>query len=165
MTKTKKNKNKHLINFSIGDWSNDGHGKENQYVVESSLPGQDLREIYFKACEKLGVRLDGGDTKGQTKWEPPCSEYEDGHFPIDIYNHLIEFGVKLPKIEMEDEEDVVEPYLAPEPEQFINIVLAVIRWGGPKDLKLVLLEPEDFHFYGFDNKERHIGYFGYGLFA
>lgn len=46
-----------LINFAIGDWSDDGHGHFESRVLASSLPVREVRELHFAASELLGFDL------------------------------------------------------------------------------------------------------------
>jgi hypothetical protein len=148
------------IKFSIGDWSDDGHGKSETFLVKSNVPLIDLQEAYFEACNKLGVRLDG-DKK--IKWEPPCSDYEDSVFPMEIYKHLKEQGVKMPEPEDTYDEDDKGVYF--NPDQWVDIILSFIMWQNKK-IKLTRMDDDvqTFHFYGIDKQNRHIGHIGYGLF-
>ena len=140
----------------IGDWSNDGHGKADWYIIESNKPLQEVRELYFQACEKLGWTLDGHDKK------TPCSEYEDNTFPKETLQELLDFGVKL---DQNDIDYIFEQEYTDGSELFLKIILEFIK---TQDSELVLNIIDDdlkmFQFYGCDNKNRHIGYFGYGLF-
>jgi hypothetical protein len=150
---------KNLIEFSIGDWSNDGHGKEQTFIILCNKTSEELREIYFAACDKLKIRLDGHEKK--LKFPVPCEDYEDGKFSVELYNYLVENGVKMPKFK-ELEEGAQNGNYFPSTTEFLAVVLALIQWGD-KSIVFDLLKPEVFHFYGFDKKKRHIGYFGYGL--
>jgi hypothetical protein len=149
------------IRFFAGDWSDDGHGKGEDFYVLSNYTVKDLREVYFAACKKLKVRFDGEEKAGE-KFDPPCAEYEDNTFSKELYNYLIEKGVVMPKFE--------EHYADPEcyrplAKQYIQMVLNVIMWFDPKvKLEFKQDDSETFHFYGSDKKRRHIGYFGYGLY-
>ncbi|MEX5591207.1 hypothetical protein, partial [Pseudomonas urmiensis] len=49
----------------------------------------EVRELYFRACEKLGFTLDGYDKL------TPCSEYGDSTIKEETLNALLEFGVKI----------------------------------------------------------------------
>lgn len=136
----------------IGDWSKDGHGMAEWYVINSNRPLEDVRELYFRACDKLGYNLDS---------EGPCSEYGDYIFPLETLQELIGFGVKLPTYVIEHIED---PDWGIDTESYLEIVLALIRTQD-SNLELSVVEDvEMFQFYGFGKDKRHIGYFGYGLF-
>lgn len=47
----------HLITFTIGDWSADGHEQSEDFVVASSLPVKELRELHFAATPLLGFGI------------------------------------------------------------------------------------------------------------
>jgi len=149
---------KYKFKIPIGDWSGDGHGKHEDYLVESSLPVEEVRELYFQACEKIGFSLDGSHK--QTEFTP-CAEYQESNFNEDTIQKLLEFGVEISD---EDQDGWIEDYI--ETEQFCDLVLKFIKTQD-KDLILERVPEEDFpmlQFYGFDKKQRHIGYFGYGIF-
>lgn len=150
------------MEFSIGDWSHDGHGFQDTFVVASNKSKLELREIYFAACDKLQIRLDG-HTDPKLRFPVPCSQYEDGVIPRNIINYLAANGVEVPKFEdVEDEEDPNSPFI-PGSKEFLQLVLNLIKWQDAT-VELKIFEPETFHFCGFDEKKRHIGYFGYGTF-
>jgi hypothetical protein len=139
----------------IGDWSDDGHGKHEDYIIESNKPLQEIRELYFQACEKLGFTLDGHHEL------TPCRDYEEYHFKDETIEALLNFGLNISEDEQEKwVKDSIET------QEFCDLVLKFIKTQDP-ELILTRIPSEDFpmfQFYGFDNQKRHIGYFGYGLF-
>ncbi len=149
------------IKFSIGDWSYDGHSKQATFTVQSNEPVEVLREIYFKACENLGVRLDGHE---KLDFDPPCSDYEDSMISEAVINRLVEKGVKIPKGIYKEEPDSYKYYVE-DTDSFLELILAVLRNEDPKLQLDIVPDNDTFHFYGFDKQKRHIGYFGYGLFT
>ena len=136
----------------IGDWSGDGHNKVEWYIIRSNKPVKEIRELYFKACDKLGFTLDGHNKL------TPCSEYGDNHFDKTILKLLLDFGIKIDNVLKE----YIELTETIDSDGFIEIVLALINTQDP-DLKLEIVNHELFQFCGFD-KNKYIGYFGYGLF-
>ena len=136
----------------IGDWSGDGHNKVEWYIIRSNKPVKEIRELYFKACDKLGFTLDGHNKL------TPCSEYGDNHFDKTILKLLLDFGIKIDN----DLKEYIELTETIDSDGFIEIVLALINTQDP-DLKLEIVNHELFQFCGFD-KNKHFGYFGYGLF-
>jgi len=152
--------NNYKFTLPIGDWSNDGHGKKEDYIISSNKPLEYVRELYFQACNKIGFSLDGSYKKTNLT---PQADYEDYEFSNETLQALLDFGVKL-------EEDAIE-YIKEEEstdgtELLCDIILAFIM---TQDSELELKkEPSDkypmFQFYGRDEQKRHIGYFGYGLF-
>jgi hypothetical protein len=144
----------------IGDWSDDGHGKYKDYLIKSNKPLELVRELYFQACDKLGFSLDGSYKE---KKLTPASNYEDYSFKKDTLQALLDFGIKLSE---EDIEYIKEQESTDGTELFCDIVLRFIETQD-SELKLERIPDENFpmfQFYGFDEKKRHIGYFGYGLF-
>ena len=156
---------KYKFKIPIGDWSDDGHGKYEDYFIESNKPLEEVRELYIQACDKIGFSLDG--SYKQTKLTPNA-EYEDYKFSNETLDALLEFGVVIDDddkykdlVEYIREEESVD-----EAENFVHIVLQFIKTQDPA-LELSII-PDDvpmFQFYGYDTKNRHIGYFGYGLFS
>jgi hypothetical protein len=139
----------------IGDWSDDGHGKHEDYLIESNKPLEVIRELYFQACEKLGFTLDGHHAL------TPCGDYQDYYFKPETMEALLKFGLNISE---EQKEGWVEDGI--ETEEFCDLVLDFIKTQDP-ELQLTRIPNENFpmfQFYGFDHKQRHIGYFGYGLF-
>lgn len=148
------------FNLPIGDWSDDGHGKHEDYLIESNKPVEYVREMYFQACDKIGFSLDGKYRK--TKLTPNAG-YEDYSFSKETLQALLDFGVKLSK---EDIDFIQEEEYLEDTELLCDIILAFIKTQDA-ELELTRLEKENypmFQFYGVDAQKRHIGYFGYGLF-
>jgi hypothetical protein len=144
----------------IGDWSDDGHGKHEDYIIESNKPVEVVRELYFQACDKIGFSLDGSYNKTELT---PQADYDDYSFTKETLQALLDFGVKL---DQDTIDYITEQESTDGTELLCDIVLRFIETQD-ETLKLVRKDEEDypmFQFYGFDEKERHIGYFGYGLF-
>lgn len=157
-----------IFRLPIGDWSDDGHGQTQDYLIKSNKTVQEIRELYFQACDKLGFSLDGSYKKSDLS---PMADYEDYIFKEETLNALLDFGVKI------DEELVnnLREIYKTDPDEWDNIVNTeelckiVLEFIKTQDSELILEiipEPEApmFQFYGYDDKKRHIGYFGYGLF-
>jgi len=144
----------------IGDWSDDGHGKYDDHLIESNQPLERVRELYFQACDKIGFSLDGSYKE---KNLTPCAEYQDSKFSVETLDALLNFGVK---IDEEAVEYIREQESTDGQDLFLDILLAFICTQD-ETLTLKKIPSEEFpmfQFYGFDKKQRHIGYFGYGLF-
>lgn len=144
----------------IGDWSDDGHGKHEDYLIESNKTVDYVRELYFQACDKIGFSLDGSYKKTNLT---PQAEYEDYKFSKETLQSLLDFGVKLNK---DDIDYIMKHESTDGTELLCDIVLAFIKTQD-SELKLIRIEEKSypmFQFYGYDEKKRHIGYFGYGLF-
>lgn len=143
------------IKFPIGDWSDDGHGHCEWFVVESNKSPEQLREIHFSCKEKLG--FDVGSL---------CGNYGDSSISPEVTQKLLELGV----IE-NDDDSVIEGSFHPSdfgdgPEILVTIWLKVLAILDPTfEFSIVEEEPMPWiNFYGFDDKQRHLKVPGYGLF-
>lgn len=144
----------------IGDWSGDGHGKTEVYYIESNQPVEQVRELYFQACDKIGFSLDGSYL--QTELTPNAG-YQDYTFSKETLQALLDFGVKL---DDNDIDYIIQQESTDGTELLCDIILKFIQTQD-ESLELKKLNRDEypqFQFYGYDKKNRHIGYFGYGLF-
>lgn len=142
------------MKLPIGDWSDDGHGKCDWFLIGSNLPVEEVREAYFKACDTLGEDLS----------DFLCSEYEDYEIPEEKLERLKELNLDI--------SDLIDKSYYGEPcfydrQNFAEFILRALNKLGNKDFAWKFLDEEApmIPFYGFDDKKRHIGYFGYGLFS
>ena len=135
-----------IIQISVGDWSNDGHGMFDQfwYCIEDNLEVKDVREAFFKSQSNY-PNLD------PTKF---CDEYLDDQVPSEIKKEAVKKGLSKRVIENED--------------FYTEQMAAYVVWFiGLSGVKLTRVETEDIptlHFYGHDEKNRYAPFFGYGLF-
>lgn len=131
----------------VGDWSDDGHGQCVNYLVTSNRPVEDVREAHFKIKDTTGIDI-----------EAVCCEYEDSELPDDVNDQLIDLGFPF-----EGESDWT--YLSSR--KMVQIWMFLLKKSSP-GLELSLVEDETgipmLPFYGFDEKGRHIGQVGYGVF-
>lgn len=70
-----------LMYLVVGDWSDDGHGKTEKFLIESNKPIQEVRAAYNKGCKIAGFDLT----------ESACINYLDNTIPPDILKKL--YGV------------------------------------------------------------------------
>lgn len=141
----------------IGDWSDDGHGQCEWFLIESNKPVDELREIYFETKKNLQCSLDGSDWNKMRKLTP-CDDYGDNNLTKE---HLVDF-LKLNLTER----DIKYFTEDPTPEKFAELFI-LFMVSHNSELELQMVERESFPmfpFYGFDKQKRHIGFMGYGLF-
>ena len=133
--------------MTIGDWSEDGHGKKARFLIQSNQCIQRVREAHFKIKSKTGIDI-----------EAVCSEYGDDVVSADIVESLTLRGYDVTKDSGLGDGGI-------SPEEMMKIWLFLLMETEPS-LKLKICEDEypEFHFYGYDEKKRHIGGVGYGLF-
>lgn len=139
----------HNIKFPVGDWSNDGHGQCEWVLLDSSVPVDDLREMYFNACSQSGIVFD----------REICSSYDDNQIEK---KQLQKLGITKEEVSFDEEE--YEDF-GVTTELFMRIFIAWMKKHNP-GLELTVIEDNMpiFSRYGFDAKKRHIGHLGYGLF-
>ncbi len=134
--------------LSIGDWSNDGHGKSEDFIVMSNTPVECVREAHYRIPETTGICF-----------EALCSEYEENF--IDDKNTE---ALKALGFEFKDQTGLGEQVMCPE--EMARLWVFLLMKADPS-LHLEL-KPEEklptLHFYGSDSKGRHIAQIGYGVF-
>lgn len=175
------------IQFTIGDWSGDGHGLSDDFTVISSKRAEHLRKLYFQFEGKiddfcLSSSTPFGENKvtNQQIYLPTLFGVErsrqDRDYDEELYKsweqakiaQLEELGVQFSQKVL----DAVEgEYLGVE--EYLEILLSCLRFEDP-ELKIEIQKfdpskPKDtrkqiFHFYGIDEEKRYIGFFGYGLY-
>lgn len=142
----------HDIKFTLGDYSRDGHGQFDDYIVESNKPVEHLRELHFSCIETLG--FDIGDM---------CRDYEDNQLDESIFDILREHNI------LDDESLYLlqtNEYNIEDPDELLGIWLSVLIHLDPS-LTLLVKTPDEIpsmHFYGYDEKRRHLNNPGYGLY-
>lgn len=138
---------RHQFRIQIGDWSNDGHGKCEEYYASARKPIKEIREAYFKAKAQLPSELCP---------ENFCCRHGDYQLPKAVSVAAKAAGYKFP----EDPEGFLESAtMADYVVWFLN--------QGDQELGAKLERkstPPTLAFYGNDKKRRHIGFIGYGLF-
>lgn len=133
--------------MSIGDWSDDGHGKHEDFIVSSNVPVEIVREAHFAMKDKLGFSI-----------EDICSEYEDTVIDIKITKMIEDLGFEFEDYTSYGEADMYAKAMA---ELWVFLLQKV---DNSLELKIIDDDIPTLHFYGFDEKKRHIKQVGYGLF-
>lgn len=136
--------------LSIGDWSKDGHRECDNFMIQSNFTNKEAREAYFTAKDKF---LDICPEEIGNHWcESPTKE------ECQLW---LDAGLLDKELNAEEWEDELQYNT----EEFANVVLKYIKLGDPEfEFKISEENQDTFHFYGYDEKERHISGFGYGLF-
>lgn len=146
--------------ISIGDWSNDGHGKYEDFIIESNVDYKEIIAAYKKACEASGVSLHEG--KGTSKYTVLCSEYEQHAVPHDAFEKLATIGIKLMEF---CDCDHTQPYdeageYTGYPSGFVQLFLAMAKTQLP-DFKYGLVDDDIITINQTDGFRE---FMGYGLF-
>ena len=128
----------HKVTMVVGDWSDDGHGKTQEFNFKTNRSIEELGELYEK-----GVEITGHDIMSH------CEDYEDRTVPCDLMQKFTEL---FPQ-EMEDFSEVeTDCTLQIWPEDFAHLVCLTIKAADPD----VVFEPVQ-------SENWCIG--GYGLFS
>ena len=135
------------IRFPIGDWSGDGHGQCEYFIAETNdgVTLAQVREAHFKSKEVLG--FDIGDI---------CRLFEESSLTK-------EQATKLKELNFYDEDIMDSGSLWTQ--DIFEIWIFLLNHIDPS---LGLVEAGDsvpeIHFYGKDEKGRHLNTPGYGVF-
>ena len=134
--------------MTIGDWSDDGHGLNRSYLISSNAPVETVREAHYRIKDVTGVDV-----------EDICSEYENDVIDAENVQRLQKIGYPLEDIATDGTVCMNEKEMA-------RLWLFLLQKADP-ELKLsfgVKEEIPTLHFYGYDEKGRHISFVGYGVF-
>jgi len=138
-----------LWQIPIGDWSDDGHGKCDWYIVKSNFTVEQAREAYFKSVEESKL-----DIANEI-----ATEYEDHSVSEKVVKTFPEFVEK----ELIFKEPFCEDYYIEDSFSLAEIVCLFIKKYNT-EFEYEILNIPMLPFYSCDIKGRHIGHFGYGLF-
>lgn len=135
--------------FPIGDWSDDGHGQCDYFLVESPCDIQQIREAHFSCKEKFG--FDIGDI---------CHDYNDNEVQPHEIECITNMGIDLSKYCQDNNWTI---YCTG---SLVALWVEILNKIDPS-LHLRYIPPikyESINFYGYDKKKRHLKTPGYGLF-
>lgn len=148
----------HKFRFPVGDWSDDGHGKCEYFIVKSNAPVEKWRAAYFAAIKKFkgkGLIPDSynrDDSEGR-QW--------DNGWPLHKMREAT--GFDFPNTELEDKD--IPEVGHPDPEDVVGYTLKLCQMTNKKlEFEIANESVPIFPFCGFDKKDRHIGQFGYEIF-
>lgn len=132
----------------LGDWSKDGHGICEWFVIESNKPVNEVREAYFKSVAMTGFNLAN----------ELCNDYEDSTITVEQAEKLESIGIDLTWIKEDCWYDNDLDSWSIDSDVFLEILFMFIKLSDP-DLMLVDVPDtlESFDLY-------KIGQLGYGLF-
>lgn len=138
-----------LWKIPIGDWSDDGHGKCDWFIIKSNFTVEQAREAYFKSVEESKINISN----------EIASEYEDTSVSEEVVETFPEFIEK--KLIFKDPD--YEKYYVEDSFSLAEIVCLFIQRYNI-EFEYEILNIPMLPFYGYDKKDRHIGHIGYGLF-
>lgn len=141
--------------ITLGDPSDDGHGKTETYIIQSNRPLEEVRKAYSLACRISGIKFHN----------EICADYEDHSLSKDQIEKFENIGINVIGLMFGNSE--YDPDYEDsgwlEMDTYVELLLCFITLYT-SELKLIIVsdELEDFEFY--DDKYGYISHFGYGLF-
>lgn len=84
---------------TIGDWSNDGHGKYDKYLVEANKSIPDIRDAYKAAVKACGVTFDKGYGDDRTHGTEILARYQDRSITAEVAEKLRGIGVTFNELD------------------------------------------------------------------
>ena len=127
----------------IGDWSDDGHGRCQQFLVNSNAPVERVREAHFRIKKVTGIDI-----------ETVCGKYKETTVKPRVAKKIEALSIPF---EVGDSEV--------SPEDMARLWVALLQLTDP-ELQLQINTENSIPmlpFNGCDEKGRHIGQVGYGV--
>jgi hypothetical protein len=137
-----------LWKIPIGDWSNDGHGICDWFIIKSNFTVEQAREAYFKSVEKSGVDI----------CKEVACKYRDNLVSEKFLKVFPEF---LEKDLVKNDYDF-EYYIENSSDLVVMVCLFIQKYNP--EFRYEIINLPMLPFCGYDEKDRHIGHIGYGLF-
>lgn len=136
-------KKKRLIfELVVGDWSDDGHGKTDKFLIYSNFSKEQILAAYKKGAMMLGVDVT----------RDVCHKYEDSYLENEQWKKFEAAGMTLHELFQDEEfETDIDSKFCIYTDSFVRLWLFTVKLGDPS------FENEFVRF-----SDIHIG--GYGLF-
>ena len=141
-------KRTYQFRLAIGDWSGDGHGRSEDFLVSSNAPVERAREAHYNIKDATGVDI-----------ENICSEYGEDEIDEETVDVLKKMGFQFENSTGMGDGIVNVSEMA-------RLWIFLLQKADPAlELEMVQDDIPRLQFYGFDDLKRHIGGVGYGLFS
>ena len=160
---------KKLFKVPVGDWSDDGHGKYEDYYVEANYSAQEMRQAYKDTCKKIGLQMNHNTDytgieglKSWGNWRYLLTNYEQSSISEEAIEILLEHGFDFENFDGErDENDkliVQDIYFSSE--NVFELFMWFVSYSMPNDFeyKQVTFEAEPIVGYWNDGLNHQIGY-------
>ena len=160
------------VKLTIGDWSDDGHGKSKEIIYESNKSIEEIQQAYKDSCKLTGLQFNTNQdyTELGLRWDHP--EYDARHIATDyednVISKLAEATLLKHGIDVWDgfdmkhfnkETDLVH---IDGPQHFCDLLIKFIKLSLP-DLELEEIPNSIMSINGWWNENLNVQ-FGYGLF-
>lgn len=142
-----------IVTLAVGDWSDDGHGKYQDFIAEYTGELQSVRDAHFNSYAATGVDLQNF-----------CRQYGDNRLPDSIRQLAIDKGWEIQEYNTSELLEDFNIYLMAH--DIAILWVKILDLTDPSlQIKLCPQRKIDtLHFYGYDEKRRHLNVPGYGVF-
>lgn len=130
-----------LIKYVLGDWSADGHGITDSYILKTNVSSRELEVAINEGQRITGINLDR-----------LCENYEDSYVPRGVYNYMKAKGIKFDSWQQGDFD--AHEVISITSDQYMDLIIALAKEGN-SDIQIA---------YSRDVAVINSGY-GYGLFS
>lgn len=155
----------YFVKLTLGDWSNDGHGKYKEYNYISNYEVSKIREAYKKSCKLTGLTFNNnenytGRDLNYGSWRKIWTEYESYQIKEEAVEILKEYGLDI--VEMYGNSIVIDNEYVLNEEEAADLIMKFISLSMPKywTYELEQNKYENINSYNTELNEQ----FGYGLF-
>ena len=139
---------KHRIKFPIGDWSDDGHGECDWFIINTNKTAEELREIHFLDTATFGFEI------GEI-----ANEYENNRVPDEVMEFLKANNFDLGEFNFYQGSEIFPTSLIKLWLRLLQFIDSTFEYNieGEEILPKIT-------FSGFDHKGRHLKNPGFGCF-
>lgn len=142
-----------IMKLTLGDWSDDGHGKYEEFYIKSNYDVHKVRQAYKDSCKKTGLSFNHNEdytglNLGYGSTRQIWTEYESRELSEDAIEILRKFGIDD---YFDDTDDAA------------SLMMKFIALSMPEDFEYEFFCIEAEPINGWWNNELNVQ-FGYGLF-
>lgn len=168
------------MKWVIGDWSDDGHGKSDEYHVETTATVEEVQRAYWDSCILTGVSFHsnygatnnegayGHMTKDYSdeEWAKIkhhiCAEYEDSTISADIVDIFVKHGFVNEILDSQEADDGRDE-LCPSPDSLAELLNWFVKLSLPEGTEMKITTDSVPAINGWWSNNLNVG-FGYGLY-
>ncbi len=141
----------HIFKMNVGDYSDDGHGKNEVIVIKSTKPVDEVLDAFMRSGAKLNVVQHGSFVIAE--------EYEDSKISTEHAEALRSAGIKFDDLVYNDGDDEDPEYTIEGTTEIVHLVMRIAQ--KELDFQYEIANDAIPSFNGFDGVGPAIGY---GLF-
>lgn len=92
------------VKLPIGDWSDDGHGECDYYLLNTTHSAEQMRRAYYESEKKTGLTFRYRYNDNPARYKSICTEYEESYINEDQIEGLIKAGFDFEILDLYGEE-------------------------------------------------------------